>query len=125
MRFLLVDQNGRCVEPPEASNAELRKLITELFADMENVYLSSDEMVRCLSMLDSLIGTTGLLVAGQPGGELSTIETANLQRRLLSLSEDANNRIESDPSIKDLVVQLRFLTAQAARRNLGLLLVTE
>ncbi len=125
MRFALVDGSGRFVGPPQVSDGELGRIIGELFANMQRIYLSTEQLTRRLSELESLIGTTGFLVNGQLTGRLSADQAGDLGRRLMELSAGATERIETEPTMKDLVLQLRFLTAQAARRNLALWLLTE
>jgi hypothetical protein len=125
MKLALVDESGGFVGPPPVSNEELRQLIAQTFENMQSIYLSAEEMTRCLSVLENLIGTTGFLLSGRPWGRLTVNQTADLGRRLKELSDEATQRIETEPAMKDLVVQLRFLTAHAASRNLALWLVTE
>jgi len=125
MKFTLVDGSGGFVGPPPVANAELENIFRHTFENMQSVYLSAEEMTRCLSALENLIGTTGFLLSGRPAGRLSANQTADLGRRLKDLSAEVTQRIETEPAMKDLVVQLRFLTAQAARRNLALWLMTD
>lgn len=99
-------------------------MLDQTFKDMQSVYLSAEEMTRCLSVLENLIGTTGFLLSGRLWGRLSANQTSDLGRGVKDLSPDAAKRIEADPALEDLVVQLRFLTAHASNRNLALWLVT-
>ena len=125
MKFALGDATGDFVGPTPVSNEALRQIVSPTFEGMQTIYLSPEEVAHCLSVLENLIGTTGLLLGGRPWGRLSANQTADLGRRLKELSAEAMERTEAEPAMKDLVVQLRFLTAQTTRRSLALWLVTD